>query len=138
MLEAFTAVQPNRGAAGIDKVRLQMFEAHLADNLPALMRDLQTGSFEPPPLRRVFIPTNETEFRPLGIPALRDRVAPEAVRRLLNPLFEPVFHPASFCFRQNRNFPMALEAGLELHPSRYNFFLGADIKGVFANPSHPI
>ena len=138
MLEAFTAVQPNRGAAGIDKVRLQRFEAHLADNLRAWMRDLPTGSFEPHPLRRVFIPTNETEFRPLGIPALRDRVAPEGVRRLWNPLFEPVFHPASFGFRPNRNCPMALEAVLELHRAGYSFVLDADIKGFFANRSHPI
>src|SRR5439155_82742 len=74
----------------------------------------------------------------LGIPALRDRVAPEAVRRLWNPLFEPVFHPASFGFRQNRNCPMALEAVLELHRAGYSFVLDADIKGFFDNRSHQI
>ena len=93
MLDCFKAVKRNRGAAGIDKVSIHMFQANLADNLRALMRDLKTGSFEPRPLRRVFIPKNETEFRPLGIPAVRDRVAQEVVRRLLNPIFEPVFHP---------------------------------------------
>src|SRR5262245_54960764 len=68
MLESFKAVKRNRGAAGIDKVSIQMFEANLADNLRALMRDLKTGLFVPYPLRRVFIPKNETEFRPLVIP----------------------------------------------------------------------
>ena len=138
MLDSFKAVKRNRGAAGIDKVSIKMFEANLADNLRALMRDLKTGSFEPFPLRRVFIRKNETEFRPLGIPAVRDRVAQEVVRRLLNPIFEPLFHPASFGFRQKRNCHMALEAVLELHDEGYRFVLDADIKGFFDNLSHQI
>jgi RNA-directed DNA polymerase len=138
MLECFKAVKRNRGAAGIDKVSVKMFEANLADNLRALMRDLKTGSFEPYPLRRVFIPKNETEVRPLGIPAVRDRVAQEVVRRLLNPIFEPLFHPASFGFRQKRNCHMALEAVLELHDEGYSFVLDADIQGFFDNLSHQI
>jgi RNA-directed DNA polymerase len=138
MRDCFKAVKRNRGAAGIDKVSIQMFEANLADNLRALMRDLKTGSFEPYPLRRVFIPKNETEVRPLGIPAVRDRVAQEVVRRLLNPIFEPLFHPASFGFRQKRNCHMTLEAVLELHDAGYSFVLDADIKGFFDNLSHQI
>jgi retron-type reverse transcriptase len=70
MRDSFKAVKRNRGAAGIDKVSIQMFEANLADNLRALMRDLKTGSFQPHPLRRHLIPKNETEFRPLGIPTV--------------------------------------------------------------------
>ena len=93
MLAAFKAVKRNRGAAGIDKISIKMFEANLEDNLQALMKDLKKGSFEPKPLRRVFIPKNETEFRPLGIPSVRDRVAQEVIRRLLAPIFEPMFHP---------------------------------------------
>jgi len=138
MLECFKAVKRNRGAAGIDKVSIKMFEANLADNLRALMRELKTGSFEPCPLRRVFIPKNETEFRPLGIPAVRDRIAQEVVRRLLNPIFEPLFHPASFGFRQKRNCHMALAAVLELHNAGYRSVLDADIRGFFDNLSHRI
>lgn len=138
MRECFKAVKRNRGAAGIDKVSIQMFEANLAENLQALMRDLKTGSFEPFPLRRVLIPKNETEFRPLGIPAVRDRIAQEVVRRLLNPIFEPLFHPASFGFRQKRNCHMALEAVLKLHDEGFRFVLDADIKGFFDNLSHQI
>ena len=67
---AFKAVKANRGKAGIDKVSIAMFEANLADNLHALMRQLKDGSFEPYPLRRAFIPKNETELRPLGIPTV--------------------------------------------------------------------
>jgi group II intron reverse transcriptase/maturase len=138
MLASFKAVKRNRGAAGIDKVSVKMFEANLDDNLQALMRDLKSGSFHPHPLRRVLIPKNETEFRPLGIPAVRDRVAQEVVRRLLNPIFEPLFHPASYGFRPGRNCHMALEAVLKLHGEGYSFLLDADIKGFFDNLSHDV
>jgi group II intron reverse transcriptase/maturase len=138
MLESFKAVKRNRGAAGIDKVSIQMFQANLTDNLRALMRDLKTGSFQPHPLRRHLIPKNETEFRPLGIPAVRDRIAQEVVRRLLNPIFEPLFHPSSFGFRHQRNCHMAVEAALKLHDEGFGDVVDADIQGFFDNLSHSI
>jgi len=138
MMASFKAVKCNRGAAGIDKVSIKMFEANLFDNLRALMRDLKKGSFRPFPLRRHLVRKNETEFRPLGIPAVRDRVAQEVVRRLLNPIFEPLFHPASFGFRQGRNCHMALLAVLKFHSEGFRFLVDADIRGFFDNLSHQI
>ena len=67
---AFKAVKRNRGAAGIDKVSIEMFEYNLADNLLALERDLKNGSFEPLPLRRKFIDKGGGKLRPLGIPTV--------------------------------------------------------------------
>ena len=134
MLEAFKAVKRNRGAAGIDKVSIQMFEGNLGDNLTALMRDLKTGTLEPKPLRRVYIPKGTTgQFRPLGIPAVRDRVAQEVLRRLLSPIFERQFHESSFGFRPKRNCHQALEAVLELHRQGLKVVLDCDIKGFFDN-----
>ena len=138
LLAAFQAVKRNRGAAGIDRVSIKMFEANLDENLRALLRDLKDGSFQPLPLRRKFIPKNETEFRPLGIPAVRDRVAQEVVRRLLDPIFEPLFHDASFGFRQERNCHQAIAAALSLHDEGYRVVLDADIKGFFDNLSHAV
>jgi len=130
---AFKAVQRNRGAAGIDKVSINMFENNLAENLAALERDLKDGSFNPFPLRRKWIPKEPGKFRPLGIPAVRDRVAQEALRRLLHPIFEPLFHDASFGFRPGRNCHQALERVLKLHAEGYRVVLDADIKGFFDN-----
>src|SRR2546428_8452398 len=79
--DAFRAVRRNRGAAGIDKVSIKMFEANLADNLSALERALKNGSFQPLPLRRHFLDKGGGKFRPLGIPAVRDRVAQEVSGR---------------------------------------------------------
>ncbi len=138
MLQAFKAVKRNRGAAGIDKVSVKMFEANLVDNLLALLRDLKKGSFEPFPLRRVFVPKNDSEFRPLGIPAVRDRVAQEVVRSLLSPIFEPLFHDSSFGFRPARNCHAAIERALDLHYSGLLVVLDADIKAFFDNLSHEV
>src|SRR5512140_2401918 len=69
---AFKAVKRNRGKAGIDRVSIKMFNANRDENLLALMRNLKDGSYEPLPLRRAYLPKNETEQRPLGIPAGRD------------------------------------------------------------------
>ncbi len=138
LLAAFKAVKRNRGAAGIDKVSLKMFERNLADNLLALERDLKDGSFQPFPLRRKFIPKEPGKFRPLGIPAVRDRVAQEAIRRLLHPIFEPLFHEASFGFRPKRNCHQALEQILKLHEEGYRVVLDADIAGFFDNLPHAV
>jgi group II intron reverse transcriptase/maturase len=138
MRAAFKAVKRNRGAAGIDKVSVKMFDDNLEDNLQALMKDLKRGTFEPKPLRRVFIPKNDTEFRPLGIPSVRDRVAQEVVRRLLAPIFEPLFHVSSFAYIQDRNAHQALEALLALHRDGLRYVLDADVTGFFDNLRHDV
>ncbi len=141
MREAFKAVKRNRGAAGIDKVSIVMFEENLDANLAALMKDLKTrGTFAPKPLRRKWIAkdTSQTKFRPLGIPAVRDRVAQEVVRRLLEPIFEPLFHDSSFGFRPKRGCHQAIRKVLEHHQAGYSIVLDADISGFFDNIPHKL
>lgn len=138
VLAAFKAVKRNRGAAGIDRVSLKMFEANLADNLAALERELKSGSFQPLPSRRKFLDKGGGKFRPLGIPAVRDRVAQEVLRRLLNPIFEPLFHEASFGFRPGRNCHQALEQAIQYHDKGYRVVLDADIVGCFDNLPHSL
>ena len=141
MREAFKAVKRNRGAAGIDKVSIAMFEENLDDNLDSLQRDLKTrGKFVPKPLRRVWIPKDAKgkKLRPLGIPAVRDRVAQEVVRRLLEPIFEPMFHDCSFGFRPGRSCHMAIERVLSYHKDGDRVTLDADIAGFFDNIPHKL
>jgi RNA-directed DNA polymerase len=138
MYRAFRNVRRNRGAAGIDKVSIRMFEANLEQNLLALMRDLKAGTFQPLPLRRVHIPKGPGQTRPLGIPAVRDRVAQEVLRQLLSPLFERLFHDDSYGFRPGRNCHQAVERVLELHRQGYTQVLDADIKGFFDNIPHTV
>src|SRR6185369_16544133 len=138
LLAAFKAVKRNRGKAGIDRVSIKMFEANLVENLQALEQDLKDGSFDPLPLLRKYLPKEPGKLRPLGIPAVRDRVAQEVLRRLLHPIFERLFHGASFGFRPGRNCHMALQKILELHDQGFRVVLDADIKGFFDALPHSI
>ncbi len=135
---AFRKVRRNRGVAGIDKISITMFEANLEQNLLALLHDLKTGTFQPLPLRRVPIPKGPGQTRPLGIPAVRDRVAQEVLRQLLSPLFERLFHDDSYGFRPGRNCHQAVERVLELHRQGHVYVLDADIKGFFDNIPHTV
>lgn len=141
MMQSFKAVKRNRGAAGIDKVSIAMFEENLEANLSALKNDLKTrDAFVAKPLRRVFIAKDAkgTAFRPLGIPAVRDRVAQEVIRRLLEPIFEPLFHDCSFGFRPKRSCHKAIEKLLSFHEAGECITLDADIAGFFDNIPHKL
>ncbi len=140
MMQAFKAVKKNRGAAGVDKVSIGMFQQNLDANLAALKRDLKKGTFTPKPLRRVWIPKDAkgTKFRPLGIPAVRDRVAQEVIRRLLEPIFEPLFHDSSFGFRPGRSCHNAIDRVLSFHGEGDRVTLDADISGFFDNIPHKL
>jgi group II intron reverse transcriptase/maturase len=138
MRRAFKSVKRNRGKAGIDKVSIKMFEDNLGENLGALMRQLKDGSYRPHPLLRRYIDKEPGKKRPLGIPAVRDRVAQEVVRQLLNPIFERLFHNSSYGFRMRRNCHMALKAALKFHDAGYKFVLDADIKAFFDELAHRV
>ena len=138
MATAFRNVKRNRGAAGIDKVSIGLYEKNLLQNLLSLMQRLKDRSFRPLPLRRVHIPKGDGKTRPLGIPAVGDRVAQEVLRLLLSPLFEPIFHDDSYGFRPARNCHMAVERVLEFHRQGHTHVLDADIKGFFDNIPHPV
>ena len=91
--EAFKKVKANQGAAGVDGQSVSDFEAELSDNLYKLWNRMSSGSYFPPPVRRVMIPKpGGSGERPLGIPTVADRVAQEVVKRYLEPILEPIFH----------------------------------------------
>ena len=81
------------------------FEADLSNNLYKLWNRMSSGSYFPPPVRRVDIPKGDskTETRPLGIPTVADRIAQEVVKRYLEPVLEPIFHRDSYGYRPGRS-----------------------------------
>jgi len=139
MYKAFKNIKRNRGAAGIDKQSIKMFEQNLEENLLVLMKDLKTrGRYKPKPLKRKEIPKDRNKTRKLGIPAVRDRIAQEVIRKLIEPYFEPKFSDKSFGFRPNRNAHQAIEEIIRLRKHGYCFVLDADIEGFFDNIPHDL
>ncbi len=138
MLKAFKAVRKNRGAAGIDKVSIKMFESNLTENLLSLMKGLKQGTYQPTPLKRVHIPKGKGKTRPLGIPSVKCRVAQEVIRRLINSTFESRFHDNSFGFRNGKSCHQAVERLLQYAEQGYRFSVDVDIKGFFDNIPHEL
>jgi group II intron reverse transcriptase/maturase len=99
---------------------------------------LKDGSYQPIPLRRKFLPKGPGKFRPLGIPAVRCRVAQEVLRSLINPIFEPTFHDNSHGFREGRSCHTAMAQLIALHEQGYTVVLDADVKGFFDNIPHAL
>jgi len=79
--EAYKRVRANQGAAGVDGQMISDFEADLENNLYKLWNRLSSGSYFPPPVRRVDIPKSDGRMRPLGIPTVADRIAQMGVKR---------------------------------------------------------
>lgn len=138
MLKAFKAVKRNRGTAGIDKQSIKMFESNLDKNLNALMRELKTGTYQAIPLKRVYVPKGKGKLRPLGIPAVRCRIAQEVVRSLINPIFDAEFHNNSYGFRANRGCHTAIAQIVKYHKMGHRIVLDADVKGFFDNIPHKL
>ena len=128
--EAFKRVKANQGAAGIDGQSILEFEADLSRNLYKLWNRLSSGSYFPPPVRRVDIPKANGGTRPLGIPTVADRIAQEVARRYLEPILEPVFHPDSYGYRPGKSAIDAVRTARE-RCWRYDWVLDLDLKGFF-------
>lgn len=128
--EAFQHVKANQGAAGVDGQSIEEFEARLADNLYRLWNRLSSGSYMPPPVRRVDIPKANGGTRPLGIPTVADRIAQEVVRRILEPVLEPLFHRDSYGYRPGRSAIDAVRTA-RVRCWRYDWVVDLDIKGFF-------
>jgi len=129
--EAFKKVKANQGAAGVDGQSVAEFEAELSDNLYKLWNRMSSGSYFPPPVRRVMIPkSGGSGERPLGIPTVADRVAQEVVKRYLEPILEPIFHDDSYGYRPGRSAIDAVRTARQ-RCWRYDWVLDIDVKGYF-------
>jgi RNA-directed DNA polymerase len=91
-----------RQTAGVDGVTMRDFNEDTEKHLSKLREDLKAKVFEPMPVRRAYIPKAHGKKRPLGIPTIADRIVQEALRMILEPIWEADFHNRSYGFRPNR------------------------------------
>ena len=102
---AFDKIRRNKGSKtpGVDGVNAKTFGQHLSDNLSQLHEELKSGSYIPQAVKRTYIKKGDGSKSPLGIPSMCDRVVQQALLNILQPIFEPDFHPSSYGYRPQRS-----------------------------------
>ena len=135
--EAFKRVRAKGGAAGVDRQSIEEFEGDLSNNLYKLWNRLSSGSYFPPPVRRVEIPKSDGGKRPLGIPTVADRIAQAVVKMQLEPLVEPHFDVDSYGYRPKKSAIQAVGV-VRQRCFRYHWVLDVDIKGFFDHLDHEL
>lgn len=133
---AWTKVQANKGAAGADGQSLERFAASSGKYLSELSVALKDGSYRPQPVRRVEIAKGDGGTRPLGIPAVKDRIVQTAVKLVIEPIFEASFCEGSYGFRPGRGCHDALREVDGLLREGFTFVVDADLKGYFDSIPH--
>ena len=126
-----------RKASGTDGVTLEGYEEVADWALPELVERMKRMSYKPQPVRRVYIPKANGKMRPLGIPAVEDKVVQCGMSRILEAVYEADFLDCSYGFRRGRGCHQALrkvDETIMRHP--VNHVIEADIKGFFDNVSH--
>jgi RNA-directed DNA polymerase len=135
--KAYQKVKANEGAAGVDEQSIAEFEKRLKDNLYRIWNRMSSGSYFPPPVRRVKIAKDGGGERTLGIPTVSDRIAQTVVKSRLEPVLDPLFDADSYAYRPGKS---ALQAVGQARKRcwRYDWVLDLDIKGFFDNIDHDL
>jgi RNA-directed DNA polymerase len=137
LLAAYARVKANGGAAGGDHQTVEAFGERLEENLDRIAAALQQGQYRPQTIKRVWIPKpGKKEFRPLGIPTVRDRVTQTALRNVIEPICEKDFAEHSYGFRPGRGCKDALRRVDALLKSGHTWVVDADIKSFFDTIDH--
>jgi len=124
-------------ASGMDGVTWQEYGEQLEENLRDLVARLKAKRYKPQPARRVYIPKDEHSTRPLGLPALEDKIVQKGVALILEAIYEADFLDCSYGFRPGRNCHQAVDAvDKTIMRNPINHVIDADIKGFFDNVSH--
>jgi RNA-directed DNA polymerase len=134
---AYRKIKANKGAAGVDHVSLEEFEANLKDNLYQLWNRLSSGSYFPPAVKAVKIPKKKGGTRVLGIPTVADRIAQMVAKTSFEEKVEKHFLPDSYGYRPGKSAHDALEVTRK-RCWKMNWVLEFDIKGLFDNINHKL
>lgn len=133
---AWRKVARNKGSAGVDGQSIERFALGEVRYLVELRSSLEDGSYRPQPVKRVEIPKGDGKTRPLGIPAVKDRVVQTALKMVIEPVFEVQFRPCSYGFRPGRHCKRALREVDRLVKGGFTWVVDADLASYFDTIPH--
>ncbi len=137
LARAFAKVRRAKGAPGVDGQTIADFEANVENEFTRLVHELRTKTYRPQPVRRVTIPKPGGGERNLGIPSVRDRVVQQVLLDILQPIFDPDFHPSSYGYRPGRSCQQAVaKATMFVRQYGLNHVVDMDLSKCFDRLDH--
>jgi len=136
--KALAQVRRNKGAPGVDDMRVDDLAAHLKDHWPTIRAQLLDGTYRPQPVRRVEIPKASGGTRPLGIPTVLDRFIQQAVLQVLQADWDPTFSEASFGFRPGRSAHQAVARAQSYIANGHRWVVDLDLEKFFDRVNHDL
>jgi len=138
MQTALKRVESNKGAAGVDGMKVEDLGGYLKKHWLEVREALESGKYRPSPVRRVEIPKPDGGVRQLGIPTVQDRLIQQAIAQVLSPMFEQVFSPNSYGFRPGRSAHQAIQKSQEYIRAGYDWVVDIDLEKFFDRVNHDI
>ncbi|HKK02146.1 MAG TPA: reverse transcriptase domain-containing protein, partial [Desulfuromonadales bacterium] len=139
LLQAFRKVKSNKGKPGIDGQSVEDFAERAPEEVAVLVRELKEKSYRPEPVRRVEIRKESGGVRELGIPTVRDRVVQQLLLEILQPIFDPEFHPSSYGYRPGRDCHQAIAKATQfIRRYQRNWVVDMDLSKCFDTLNHEL
>jgi RNA-directed DNA polymerase len=138
LLDAYSRVMSNKGAAGVDEMPVEQLLPYLQEHWARIKEDLLNGTYQPQAVRCVEIPKPSGGMRQLGIPTVVDRVIQQALHQVLSPLFEPDFSESSYGFRPGRSAQQAVLAAREYAVEGRRWVVDLDLEKFFDRVNHDV
>lgn len=134
--KAYKKVVANQGASGVDGITVDELGAYIRENKDTIIDSLRNRSYEPKPVRRVYIPKSGGRKRALGIPTALDRTIQQAIAEPIAEIYEEVFSENSYGFRPNRSCHTAIKQALKYLNAGYEWVVDIDIEQFFDRVNH--
>ncbi len=139
LARAFKQVRRSNGAPGLDNQTVKDFSTNLDEELVALLAELKEKRYKATPVKRVEIDKPDGGKRKLGIPTVRDRVVQQAVRHLIEPIFDKDFHPSSYGYRKGKSCHHAIsKAQLLMREHKRKWIVDMDLSKCFDCLDHDL
>lgn len=136
LFNALLQVERNKGSPGVDGMATDMLRAFIKSHPRLLSQSILDGTYRPSPIKRVYIPKDNGEKRPLGIPVVKDRLIQQAIAQVLSEEWEKVFCDMSYGFRPERDCRQAVRKAMEYVNAGYVWVVDLDLRKFFDTVNH--